>query len=705
MGPDFTYDLGAGAQPLDPFETLQGPNGEPIQVPREYLDPPQDLSGLGAQAPLQPSALASVPQDAPAAPTPPDITLAPGTSRGDSFGVARSGPAFNQQQIQGFQKGTRGELQRADTKGATWLQDQQDQLDSLAANQQQTALERGDVEQKIAAAQAPYAQAWAKYSDDFARYERETLATTQAEAKQARQRYETSVAELGAMQIQPQKLWSDKVGGGMAALAAGIGGFLTARGVDNDIMGQLNRNIDRDVNAQMANMANKKDVTQGFAQAYRMLVDENDSAAQARMKMRGFYLDQYQAQLQAKAAEYGSALAQIGTDETVNKIQQERFKLGNEVEKQAADRIAEDKKTAIEMARIGVQYAGISSAERMQKSAQEAAAALAANKALATLDPNIGALKASSGKVIGKIAPTWADDKETVRSVQNTILQQEDLMTKGAKLVNLMRRVGGQFKGAGNSEVKAWLASDNPDAEELQSLYTAFTNTLVYDRSGKAINKEEMQRINEEFPVESLFTKEGAPKVMSTRLRDMNRKIQGNINAFIVPFNEAELGVIAEGGQNYSPFKDHAAQQDAQLRDLERTDDELDKLKQTAFAPDADALQHSGSHVLNWGGGMDLEDPERRAKYNQDLVRQFGADPSGPTKGTEAVDQLTAKFFWPGASPEDRARIVDTLQELSGGAYEVPTSSQRRAAESLDELYTIAERNPGLIPGLTRPRK
>jgi hypothetical protein len=134
-----------------------------------------------------------------------------------------------------------------------------------------------------------------------------------ADLDQRWQALQTERQEIANTKIEPQRLYADMDTGSRLAwgIAAGIAGALgTINGSGrNLVMEHINRQIDLDIDAQKANLANRRGALGDGMSLYQQLVVKYGDEEQAAGMMKAAHLDRIAHEFEAQAAQYANPIA------------------------------------------------------------------------------------------------------------------------------------------------------------------------------------------------------------------------------------------------------------------------------------------------------------------------------------------------------------------------------------------------------------
>jgi hypothetical protein len=199
----------------------------------------------------------------------------------------------------------------------------------------------------------------AKMYADFAVEEDRANQLAMAKVQQARAEYTSQVQAYQAMQVNPGQLWGNSDGMGRFQMLASVFAhdFLGAKGIKTSAMDTINRAIDQNINAQVANINKQGQVAEHFKELYGMVVRESATQSEARQRMRGFYLAQMEKEITAELLKYDSPLARAKAVEARMMVQEQLAKdLGN-LDQIVDGRVQQAKNRAVDVRRMEIQAA------------------------------------------------------------------------------------------------------------------------------------------------------------------------------------------------------------------------------------------------------------------------------------------------------------------------------------------------------------
>lgn len=189
--------------------------------------------------------------------------------------------------------------------------------------------------------------------------------------------YQASLADYASSKVNPNDMW-DGMSGGMrfgTMVTAFVHDFLGAKGIKTSAMDTFKQAIDRNINAQMANIQKKGEVTKGFKALYDLQSQQSKSAEETRTRIRGFYLESAKQHIVANMSQYKSLLATAEGRKALAEVDKEMAKNYMDFTKQVtADstaRMAQDQQWIMHKGNLAVQQAQVAISARANKLAEE----------------------------------------------------------------------------------------------------------------------------------------------------------------------------------------------------------------------------------------------------------------------------------------------------------------------------------------------
>lgn len=332
------------------------------------------------------------------------------------------------------------------------------------------------------------AAAMAQAQAHVAAREAEETAKALGKAEIARANYTQQVERLKASRIDPHQLFGDN------PLAMGLQNVTSAlmvmsgkpsvaaagKMLNDNLMSAVSASVD----AQMQNLQNQQKVADGFQQIYNMVVDENDTAKQARDKVFGAYLAAVEGYVGSQLGQHDSKIIGAETQKALAGLQMKRAETENQIYKDALDRGMEDAKLVTQRE---LTYANL--AVEKSRIAESAAARVAQENAAAQKRIDDMVEKAQKGTIVspftsdeGKIVTfakpgmekalsdltagtaSFLKDLEELRELGNQMAKQQnagDMLGFGVTRTELGHRVNFLQKQAAAVLAKA----QNPDGK------------------------------------------------------------------------------------------------------------------------------------------------------------------------------------------------------------------------------------------------
>lgn len=509
---------------------VTGLRGELAPAPAADLPHPDEL--MGSLAPAAP--------DGPVTSTVSPAAAPPQTVKagvGESFGTSQSG--FDQGKYAQVEQATKGVAGRI-AKGQAAVQASFDPL-KQGLNQAGQAEQQGVVKE-IEATQAKMLEQSrlemdaAKSAAAFAEAEKAAFAKSQAEGALAKADYQQSLAEWSAMSVNPGRLFQSAGKGGQfqMGVAAFVHDFLGAKGIKTSSMDTLNRAIDRDIDAQIQNIGKAGQVTQGFKTLWDMQRAQSQSDAEARLRMRGFALETAKHEAAASLGAMDSKLAGSKLQRAQAEIVKEQVKNTLAVEAQI-----QDGKNAVAQREVQLEGAKLAASATVQSARYSYEARMAeigaaerrqaAENAASQYGPAVADTSKSGGGVNKwYFKPEFAKNPEIQKETTDKLAAVASATDALMELQALQLQVDGAPPGG-----KLW----NQLRSELVRRESALRGSIVaaraYDKSGKALTKEEFARQAELVPPEGWFTNSETRKIIADTLSrdvaDAQRLVQNRL--------------------------------------------------------------------------------------------------------------------------------------------------------------------------------
>jgi hypothetical protein len=611
LGPVYTDENGDPAVP--PPESFDALLGSP--VPGDQFH--GDLPGSNPLSTPAPGPSAGEPEDiqpgdpgAGLAPPPAPVVSA-GQRTSGGFGLSAGSRAFDPGVYQTIPFGdlaasNRAAAERSAQEGQDWAGILQNAYGDAA----QAKAEETSVLARQADARAAGYDTMAALQGRFAAAEAAAQTSARLAATRALARYDGATRQYAAMSVDPNQLWGRATGfeRGVLAVGAFVTDFLGARGIHTSAMDSFNAAVDRNIQAQIANMQHAGDVAGHFGQLWQAQLAESGSEAEARDRMRGFYLAQAQNAVQAEIMRYDSPLAQAQGHEALAALDQELARnlvgIGQQTEQNylAAAKINADVWQTGLQASIAQRDLAIRQQEADAQSADVSGKAVDAY--LKDVDPRIvrDPLTGDPVRVAG--TPEIADDLNKKSAAAQTVLRQ----IKDYR--DMEERFGKQYQGPGKHQL------DSTDAAELDSRRQQILQTMIHANDGKRITDSEVKRWTEILGGDNgLTTRADVAKVLddfaerlyaqfndesTSRGRKLNYREKALVQQGLItggePMNVGQAYNVDAGVDQRGPQPDTAVGQAfraSQAPDSSRTLD-LEDYRQWVTQDDKNAMQQLG---------------------------------------------------------------------------------------------------------------
>lgn len=387
----------------------------------------------------------------------------------------------------------------------------------------------GKLQADKATAEAQFTGQLAQHQADMATFAQNEYAKAQAKTQEYMSQYEVQLKELSAMSVNPGRLYSSMSKGTKAGtlVTAFVQDFLGSRGVKTSGMDYINQAIDRDIDAQVQNIANKRAVVGEFGRLYEMQRQQSQSDYEAKLRMKGMMLEAFKTEVAGKLGQYDSDIARAQIPLALAKIDQElaSTKMGiakfrNDVYNEEANRMVSirGQNMSASIAREGHAVAKLNAqndAKRLELQAAENARKAAAEerkdkqervirvpetrtvtdfKAVSPLPGVVlpaptGQRQEKYGRVLG-----MADTKESAAELRPVVEASTKALTNLEKLRTMTKAQGGNWNIAGK------IFTEDEAKAELNSIYEDMISDIALAKTGKAGNEQEYARLRAIIP-------------------------------------------------------------------------------------------------------------------------------------------------------------------------------------------------------------
>lgn len=561
------------------------------------------------------------------------------------------------------------------------------------------------VEQQIADTKARGEARLAQFYQDAVRTETQAEQAAVMVREKAKSAYMSQVMAFQAMEVNPAQWWGNLGSGGRAGAGAVAfaSAFLNARGVNgaNAGMDALNTAIDRNIDAQVRNIAKQGEVANMFGKAYDMVVAESASDREVRLRLRGLSLAQAEKEIIANLSQYDAPLAQAKAVEARLMIQDQLNRDLTELDQIWGNRAQAAKNNAVDMARARISAAA-------QKYAVDAELEMAKLRA--------GAGKAVTKELLDTVAfdPTQPGSTPLGLIVGNP--ESQNYTRKFVEGTAEMQALAKDFQEA----QKTWKGSGLPGSKAFQGEQEAwlranharYISAKVKVLSGLTVTDVERKFIEDQMPQDT-WVKDGW-KARASEINDNDRALRSMMGSRIVDFDSAErAGYLAPG-------------QAAQLRQLGTTAGGLPESAAMATeAREVDLSPHDNDPTTTvtqdelagsspTTEGMSLDGRVRQAVRG--VRKRVGREGPGIVQDfLPELDKWATKNFLPNGAEWETTRkeVKDLIQEYyeEGGTVEGLASVRGKWKEEeeaarqqfIEDLSAYPSSYPDADPSLRDP--
>lgn len=556
---------------------------------------------------------------------------------------------------------------------APYEQEMRQNVANTQAAEQQAIRSQYEYDQNMAQVKSNYWTRLAKDQQALYADEQRAAADSQHETNAAMANYKSQLAAVAAVKIDHNQLFRDKTAAGKFGMLASAftGSYLDAKGVHNSILASLNKTIDDSVSDQMANLANMKDVAEGFKNLYTMASEDGANQAVVRARLRGLYLSQLETQMQAEASKYGSDLAKATAEKALAAVAKEKEAAIAEVDKTVYGWILQGKQLALTKRGQDLQASAQANALAWDKEKYKQQQATAKAGALDALRETVitDATEGNRGKPIRR-----AFSKEDAQKIRNAHSAAADLSDTASKLEAVFARAGSI-----GYEGKTGQILNSMDEKEGRALFRKLVADSLRAQSGAAVNEAEVERKAQEIGdlawVSSLGSKEDALNLIRgyhDRALNAVQRMDESFSTALTPDQIEQYRALGITGENQAPQDAFGAETRNKLQDQRTPPPE------TPEARMAVAAATPSNKVI------EATPPETWRKYGKELGWNTRMQELGPREyEQEKRDVAEAAADDPMA--EKRARLLGVGDANAKDA----TSAEPVWAPHMDGLYMI----------------
>ncbi len=372
----------------------------------------------------------------------------------------------------------------------------------------------------------------------------------------AEQRKADYTAALQAIpMVNPQQIWEEAgtVGSYGMAMAAFVHDFLGAKGIKTSAMDTINGAIKRNMDAQIQNIATKRNVASGFKDLWDMTMKESDTQAEARAKMHGYMLASVKSGIQAEMGKYDSRLADNTYLQAMGKIDEELTKSQMTVAQHADEAGNQRAKQEIEkngqMLQASIAARSNATSIKVAQIHEEGEMARAAAKAKSEKQTGMDAqiIDPETNKGKWRFKP-WVS--ETQRSkVSDLVAKFEPANIIMNRLRELERKMKPQLDPVTGTRFSG------EDQSEYDGLRTELAHSLVAARGERPTDKDVDEQLKL-LPTNTTLRVGGIKRILAVEQINLNNSMQSHIRQFAEDVPPAEQQDGVKGQLNEGSYTD-----------------------------------------------------------------------------------------------------------------------------------------------------
>lgn len=413
----------------------------------------------------------------------------------------------------------------------------------VAERQRQSLAAQTDIEVQKQDLESQYNADMAKMNSDYMAKEQEYMARAQAESQKYMADYGSMLQEIRATNINPGKLFADMTGGEQSGMlvTAFVNDFLGTKGIKTSAMDTYNKAVERSIDAQIANLNNKKVVADGFRQMWDMQRAMSKTDEEARARIHGIALQSLKDTVASKLASYDSELARARLPAAVAAIDKALIDTTVTLDETARKRTFEDAKFEFDK---WATKAGLAMQSRSLKLQEDRAAMEKA--AMGGIDPKVAevVVRGDGGQVLGR-----AGDKDRAKDLQARVDGAAKMTRNFERMRELQRKLKSTYKGFGASYITS------NDKAELESLINETKADYLRAVSGLTVNESEAKRLDQVFNTDSMmrefFSGEDIGLVVNAKFNQrLIENTQEQIKNGLMPMSPDDARKYG-GGTNY----------------------------------------------------------------------------------------------------------------------------------------------------------
>jgi hypothetical protein len=451
---------------------------------------------------------------------------------------------------------------------------------------------------------------------EFKNHEENAYAQARLEAEGYKADYRAALMDYRGSQVNPAQLWEASGKGGQFGLMASafVHDFLGAQGIKTSAMDNINLAISRNIDSQVEAIRRKGEVAQGFKSLWDMQRAQSASDAEARERMRGFYLQALDSEFDSRMGQYDSDLATAKHAAAKAKIQEEMLK--NQEAVMTHIDAAVNRKAELRTQQRGqdLQYAQVKleTDARVKIADINAKADVAKSNGVAPVlyDLTESGVASTGGKgapARWRFKPEWLSHKELVEDVSKKHIATSLAVKDFKELLDLQEKAKSLPDGVPNRFL-----------DELQRREEAVRSriklALTLDATGKASNEQEQKAVNQMLPANTWLTNGNNIAIISDRLKAKIGEDSANLQTYT-----NNIGDDDPDAGKFAPPSGFAAGEDA-MADVNMSDNNgkaqdtsTDKSVQMINSPDSRSAPkrkdiETAEAISTTGGATDLPD-------------------------------------------------------------------------------------------------
>ena len=371
----------------------------------------------------------------------------------------------------------------------------------------------------------------------------------QNEIETGRQNVATAMAnhqkmmeQFQAMSVNPGDLYNRMTTGERAgtSLAVAASAFLGAKGIGTPIMGIIDKAIDRNIDAQLANIKKKGQEVGMAADVVNMVRQTSRDDLEAKMRLKDMALESAAQGLTAEFSKFGSKLAEAKGAEAVAMIKEQQLKVRDDLNKQWLDaenvsrgqRISEHNNEV----NASVERAGIASRERIAALEHQAKMGDPLEKVAinAVWDVSPGADK--GWLMRDGIRP------EDRSMVLNSTGDSAEVLSLLKEANELSAEIGKQYRGPGE------VVFTNKDKARFDQILARINQTMQRRQSGLSSTDNEWKRFESQLRPDSFLTKKNFDALSGQMIQLEQERTNRKIAPFVRDMPDNLKKVLRDNG-------------------------------------------------------------------------------------------------------------------------------------------------------------